>query len=43
MYYVYYLQFSMEDAECCNYIRTWIRRLIRKLEKDLSVVGGGIS
>lgn len=26
--YVYFLQFSLEDAEYCNYIRTWIKRLI---------------
>ena len=26
--YVFFLQFSLEDAEYCNYIRTWIKRLI---------------
>ena len=28
--YVYFLQFSGDDAEYCNYIRTWVKRLICK-------------
>lgn len=28
--YVYFLQFSGDDAEYCDYIRTWVKRLICK-------------